>query len=421
LKKILFISLAVVLVLSVALVGCSAPTQYTLTTASGPGGSVFPAAGDHTYSSGQVVDIKATAASDYYEFVKWTGDVDTIENVNAATTKITMDGDYSIRATFQEKPWDSTITLACHFTVPNAQTSVAAKVYLPWIAELEAITGTQGGKFKVDVTYGDTPYDSTTGLFAISTGVVDMGQLSGDNFKLGGIGYLPWFFPSIESAAYATHLLWTEGNAKWDTLGELDNIKVLVSSPLWGDQWFGNFQATTLAAFDGQKVRAEASETAIIQALGAVPVPIPTSDLANSLNLNTIAGLFFTYSAWNFGVDQATDYCTEVNMKYRPYLLAMNRAVYEGLPSEAQTAIDSLATPEKSVALAKAHLASQGFSKGKILALHPIDTLSAAELDNWKAATSSVKTDWVAYMTGLTFDGAGIIARAEALIAATPS
>jgi uncharacterized repeat protein (TIGR02543 family) len=35
-----------------------------------------------------------------YRFVKWTGDVDTIARVNAATTIITMHGDYSITANF---------------------------------------------------------------------------------------------------------------------------------------------------------------------------------------------------------------------------------------------------------------------------------------------------------------------------------
>jgi TRAP-type C4-dicarboxylate transport system substrate-binding protein len=366
-----------------------------------------------------VVDITATPGEGY-NFVKWTGDVGTIANVNAATTTITMDGDYSITANFVSKPWNSTITLDCHFTVPNAQTSVAAKVYLPWIAELEAINGTQGGHFKVNVTYGDTPYDSSTGLYAISTGVVDMGQLSGDNFKLAGIGYLPWLFPSITSAAYAQYLLFTEEGGKWDALGELDNVKVLITSPLWGSQWYGNFNATTLAAFAGKKVRVEAPEADTIRALGAIAVQIPTSDVANALLLHTVDGCFFTYSAWNFGIHTATSYTTEVNMNYRPYMLAMNRDVYEDLPGEARTALDSICGAAKSVALATAHLGSQGFSKGKTSALHPIDTLSTAELNNWKAATANVTTAWVTYMNGLGFQGTAILARAQALIAAQP-
>jgi uncharacterized repeat protein (TIGR02543 family) len=39
-----------------------------------------------------------------YRFINWTGDVDTMANVNDTTTMITMHGDYSIVANFEEKP-----------------------------------------------------------------------------------------------------------------------------------------------------------------------------------------------------------------------------------------------------------------------------------------------------------------------------
>jgi len=39
-----------------------------------------------------------------YHFVNWTGNVDTIFDVSAATTIITMHGDYAITANFEEIP-----------------------------------------------------------------------------------------------------------------------------------------------------------------------------------------------------------------------------------------------------------------------------------------------------------------------------
>jgi len=44
----------------------------------------------------------ATPDADY-RFVSWTGDVGTIANANAATTTITMNGDYAIVANFEEE------------------------------------------------------------------------------------------------------------------------------------------------------------------------------------------------------------------------------------------------------------------------------------------------------------------------------
>jgi hypothetical protein len=68
------------------------------------GGSVTdPGEGTFTYEKGTVVDLEATPDTGY-EFDNWTGDVGTIDDVNAATTTITMNGDYSVTADFEEVP-----------------------------------------------------------------------------------------------------------------------------------------------------------------------------------------------------------------------------------------------------------------------------------------------------------------------------
>jgi hypothetical protein len=50
-----------------------------------------------------VVNLVATPASGY-QFVNWTGSASTIPNVNAALTTITLNGNYSIKANFEEIP-----------------------------------------------------------------------------------------------------------------------------------------------------------------------------------------------------------------------------------------------------------------------------------------------------------------------------
>ena len=75
---------------------------YDLNTFSTEGGSVTtPGEGTFAYDEGTVVDLVAEADEGYH-FANWTGDVDTIVNINAATTTITMRGDYSITANFEE-------------------------------------------------------------------------------------------------------------------------------------------------------------------------------------------------------------------------------------------------------------------------------------------------------------------------------
>jgi hypothetical protein len=76
------------------------PAQYDLAVSSSAGGSVTtPGEGTFTYDEGAVVDLVAEA-EDSHGFAKWTGDVDSIADVNAASTNITMNGDYSITANF---------------------------------------------------------------------------------------------------------------------------------------------------------------------------------------------------------------------------------------------------------------------------------------------------------------------------------
>jgi hypothetical protein len=94
------------LVIIVALVGgtigCGfAPTaQYDLAISSTEGGSVTtPGEGTFTYDEGEVLQVVAEAEENY-RFVNWTGDVDAIDDVHAASTTITMGGDYSITANF---------------------------------------------------------------------------------------------------------------------------------------------------------------------------------------------------------------------------------------------------------------------------------------------------------------------------------
>ena len=78
--------------------------SYDLTADSTDDGEVTtPGEGTFAYDCGTVVDLVAAAEEGYY-FVNWTGDVDTIASINAPTTTITMNGDYSITANFEQIP-----------------------------------------------------------------------------------------------------------------------------------------------------------------------------------------------------------------------------------------------------------------------------------------------------------------------------
>ena len=75
--------------------------MYDLTIDSTAGGSVTtPGEGIFIHNGGTEVSLVAEP-DESYRFVRWTGDMDTIVDVNAASTNITMDDEYSITANFK--------------------------------------------------------------------------------------------------------------------------------------------------------------------------------------------------------------------------------------------------------------------------------------------------------------------------------
>ncbi len=94
----------VTVALIVGMVGCDDGESYALAITSTEEGSVTtPGEGVFPYDEETVVDLVAEADEGCY-FVNWTGDADTIANVNAATTTITMTDDYEITANFEQIP-----------------------------------------------------------------------------------------------------------------------------------------------------------------------------------------------------------------------------------------------------------------------------------------------------------------------------
>ena len=101
------------------------PIQYDLTISSTAGGSVTtPGEGTFTRDAGTVVNLVASA-DDGYEFVNWTGDVGTIASGSAATTTITMNGNYSITANFaleeEEEPTGGCFIATAAYGTPMAE------------------------------------------------------------------------------------------------------------------------------------------------------------------------------------------------------------------------------------------------------------------------------------------------------------
>jgi len=192
--------------------------QYDLVVSSTGGGSVTePGEDTFTYDEGTVVDLIA-GAEEGYLFVEWTGDVGTIADVEAATTTITMTGDYSITANFEEIP--------------------PSPVYPTVTTKAATGTSTNSSTLNMDYTVGDfSPvqvrfaYKKSSGLFWSHTDWV----------------------PKSRSGTYATLLTGLDSETTYDfkaqlkyddTLIEGTALQFTTDTPSTPPPWGGCFIAT---------------------------------------------------------------------------------------------------------------------------------------------------------------------------------
>jgi hypothetical protein len=88
----------ILLALTVGMVSCIRQVGLNITSTAG-GTVTTPGEGLFSYETGTVVEL-AAVPDPGYKFFNWAGSVDTIANVNAATTTITMNSSYYIIARF---------------------------------------------------------------------------------------------------------------------------------------------------------------------------------------------------------------------------------------------------------------------------------------------------------------------------------
>ena len=186
-NRILSISLAVVLALSVGLIGCggepaSEITEHNLAISSTEGGSVTnPGEQAYTYDEGEAVNLVAEP-DEGYRFQNWSGDVDNMDDVNAASTTITMTDDYSITANFIAQcvliidstaggdvtsPGEGVFTYDAGVVVDLLTEAEEGYGFAKWTGDVDSITDVNGesttitmnGDYEISANFGTGIYD----------------------------------------------------------------------------------------------------------------------------------------------------------------------------------------------------------------------------------------------------------------------
>ncbi len=138
---------------------------------------------------------------------------------------------------------------------------------------------------------------------------------------------------------------------------EYADVKVIGITTAAGIGIAATKDVSTLDGMQGAKIVPYAAlTTPIIEAMGAVPVQMPVTEMYTGLSTGTIDGAYATYNnmtpPWNFW-DVAPYFITNVPVQHAVIFVVMNRERYEGLSEEHRSIIDDLAGEPASMKLAE--------------------------------------------------------------------
>jgi TRAP-type transport system periplasmic protein len=300
---------------------------------------------------------------------------------------------------------------------------LVTKELKPWAEAIEK--GTNG---RIKITHYDSEslvklqdqYD------ALVSGLADIGQVSTETtpgrFVLSGIVGLPFMFPNARVGGRVYNELLNKYTA--DT--EWKEAKILWCSALSPHQIFSNKPVQKLEDMKGLKFRIEGKvEGWTVDALGASGAELATPDLQQSLERGIIDGCFLQWAgALTFGVHQVTKYRTETNLFSRVFVEAMSKKLWDQLPDDIQKVFEENSGPEKSAFWSGEYEKDMVGAKAAITAYDKkvgnpdpnMFSLSQDEKARWVSAVMPVREKWASEAEAKKLPAKAMLAEASSLV-----
>ena len=313
------------------------------------------------------------------------------------------------------------VTLKFH-TFMAPQSNVWLSMHKPWMDKVEKDSG---GKIKFEgypaMQLGGTPvqlYDQAR------DGVVDVvwtlpGNTAG-RFPRVEVFELPFIMTNAEATSKA-YWEYVQTQAP-DEFKETQVLALQVHGP-------GMFHSSTKlikapADLKGMKVRGPTRQvTKLLSALGATPVGMPLPQIPDALSKGTIDACVIPWEVVpSVKVHELTKNHTEFPANTALYtttfVMAMNKAKYDGLSPELKKVIDANSGMATSASLGKTQQGNDPIGrKAAVDRGNTIHTLSAGEAQEFVKVSQAIDDEWVADMTKRGFDGKKLLQSARDLIA----
>jgi TRAP-type C4-dicarboxylate transport system substrate-binding protein len=310
-----------------------------------------------------------------------------------------------------------TITLRFHTHVPPVASSY--KTLKEWADRVEKASN---GRLKIQMFGAMQLGGKAQDIYdQVKNGVVDMGWTLP--------GYKAGLFPATDifelpfMGGQAPHMSvaldeFTQLHAK----KEWSDVHLIIAhSPGSSVLHMKNKRVTKMEDFAGLKIRTPSRvSSGALQALGAVPVPVPgTATMAEILIRDVVNGLITPWAIARATktIDAATFHAE--NTLHGPTLaMIMNKNSYAKLPDDLKKVLTDNSGPKAARWLGEKWEAADkpGIEHAKKLG-HEVVTISDAETARWRKASQPVYDAWIKEANAKGLDGAKLIAEAERLIA----
>lgn len=307
-----------------------------------------------------------------------------------------------------------------HFWPPQAMPPT--KILQPWC---DKIAAESNNKMKCQIfpamQLGGTPAQL---IDQAKDGVVDIvftlpGYTAG-RFPVMEVFELPFLVPSAEAGAKAAWDFYQKYGQK-----EFANVKPLMFAV--HDEGYVHTrdkQIKTLADLKGLKMRAPTRMTnKLLASLGATPVAMPLPAVSEAVSKGVIDGFLLPWEVIpSVKLHEMVKYHSETDSS-KPglytavFIIAMNKAKYDGLPADLKAVIDRNSGAGLSGQAGKIWDESQAVGrKPAVDRGNTFYTIPAAEVDNWIKASAPLYDEWVASMDKLGMPGKQMLQDARDLL-----
>lgn len=309
------------------------------------------------------------------------------------------------------------VTLKLHHFLP-AQANVPRMVLDVWADKVEAASE---GRIKIDrfptMQLGGRPPEL---LDRVIDGVDDIAWTV--------VGYTPGRYPStevfelpfmVEDARAASCAYWTMFDEGMKD-GEFSNVHIL-GTWVHGPGMFHTMDPVeTPADLEGMKIRGGSRlVNDLLTAAGATPVGMPVPAVAEALSKGVIDG---TTIPWEVTpalkvpelVENHTEF--EGNALYTlTFVLAMNKALYDGLSDENKAVMDANSGLDFSVFAGGTQADADGPAR-EVAVEAGNNIITVSDTSEWQALSQPIYDAWVADLDSKGVDGNALITRAKDLM-----